>query len=267
MNNDSDIIEYLLEDHSVWADKIFIYDNGSTDNTWELINEIAKINPKVIPWKKEKRPFNPGLRAELYNEYRNHAREGDWWCFMMDTDEFYVDDPREFLSKVPKFYQVVWGDAFLYCLTWEDVDEFSFTNSSPHDSNQLKYYQPYTFTEPRFFRHRDRLKWSNDMPKPDRIGVAYPQKIRFKHYQFRSPLQIQQRLDLRRKSTEEGYKRWSHTNQLDWKEKVVYRKDMIKETQDFPTLGCRNPHIPGRKYTRLYHYYLPMLLHFMKVYP
>jgi hypothetical protein len=33
--------------------------------------------------------------------------DGDWWC-ILDADEFYIDDPREFLEAVPKRFSSVW---------------------------------------------------------------------------------------------------------------------------------------------------------------
>ena len=68
--------------------------------------------------------------------------------------EFYIDDPRHFLKKVPKKYHVVAKASFDYRLTFEDVEEFSFVDKSPNDSDLLKYYNPLIYTEKRFFKHR-----------------------------------------------------------------------------------------------------------------
>src|SRR5687768_11826297 len=100
VKNEADIIAFSLQKASEWAHKIFVYDNGSTDGTWEAVQELAKTNDKIIPWKSEAKPFRDGLRGEVFNEFRHLAQKGDWWCCRLDSDEFYLDDPREVLSKV-----------------------------------------------------------------------------------------------------------------------------------------------------------------------
>lgn len=267
--NDADIIEYLLNENSKWAHKIFVYDNGSTDDTWEIVNELAKTNKVIVPWKKENIDFQPYLRARVYNANKHLASKGDWWCWSMDTDEFYIDDPRDFLSKVPKYYQAVVAQAFEYKLTWEDLKEFEFTNSSPHDAEQLKYYAPLTYGELRFFRHRNRLKWNNFHTRPKHYGVIYKKPIRLKHLQYRSPDQIQKRLDLRRAVMKKGYDKWEHDNFETWQEKVDHRKDLIRETPEFQNDGPKYPylHFPKNLKGKIKKRYLPFIFHLLKIWP
>jgi glycosyltransferase involved in cell wall biosynthesis len=269
VKNDGDIIEYNLTESSKWADKIFIYDNGSTDNSWEIIQELSKNNDRIIPYKKENIMFRPHLRAEVFNHYRHLANEGDWWCLSLDTDEFYIDNPKEFLPKVPKFYQAVISESYEYKLTWEDIEELEFTNHSPHDAQQLSYYSPKTYAELRFFRHRNRLKWNPDEYPPKRAGIIYPLGIRLKHLQYRSPDQIQKRLDLRRKVMESGYKQWKHDDFKLWSEKVEYRKDLIKESPDFFNAGPKYPnlHFPKSYFSKIKNRYIPMIFHYLKIFP
>ncbi|HIF6281027.1 TPA: glycosyltransferase [Raoultella ornithinolytica] len=44
VKNEADIIIETLDKASVWADKIFILDNNSNDNTWELLTKYALSN-------------------------------------------------------------------------------------------------------------------------------------------------------------------------------------------------------------------------------
>ena len=50
--------------------------------------------------------FQEGLRGIIWESIRYEASDGDWWCFM-DGDEFYYDDPRQFLLNVPDKFGVV----------------------------------------------------------------------------------------------------------------------------------------------------------------
>ena len=49
IKNEADIIEKNLIEASKWCDKIFVYDNGSTDGTWEIVKSLS--SNKIIPFK------------------------------------------------------------------------------------------------------------------------------------------------------------------------------------------------------------------------
>ena len=42
VKDEDDIIAYTLEKALVWADYIYVYDNGSTDRTWEIVQNLSK---------------------------------------------------------------------------------------------------------------------------------------------------------------------------------------------------------------------------------
>jgi len=262
VKNEADVIEYSLQESSKWADKIFVYDNGSSDGTWEIIKNLANVNQVIIPWKSESKPFRDGLRAEIFNNFRSFAKNGDWWCCRMDSDEFYIDNPRKILSKVPKNYHVVTSMHFEYKLTFEDLNEYQFVGKFPKDMDHLKYYSKKITSETRFFKHRDRLQWPTEMGYPKHKGIIWSEKIRIKHYQYRSPDQIQKRLAVRRQATLEGYKHFKRDDKLDWKEKLISRTELIRETPKFQVGYIQDPNrIPWHRL------FLRKLLHFLKIYP
>ena len=186
IKNEEDIIAYSLERQSEWADKIFVYDNGSTDNTWAIVNKLAEENPKIVPYKSEAKPFRDGLRAEVFNEYRGLASAGDWWCIRCDPDEFYIDDPRVFLPKVSKWYQVVHSLHYEYQLCKEDLLKLDYDSIEVKEAiNSLHYYNKKVTSETRFIRHRNKLVWSPNEGYPRHKGVSVKRKIRLKHFQYR----------------------------------------------------------------------------------
>jgi glycosyltransferase involved in cell wall biosynthesis len=263
IKNEADIIEYCLKEALKWADKIFVYDNGSTDGTWEIVQRIAALSNKVVAWKSEYKPYHDGLRAEVYNEFKHLAKKGDWWAFI-DADEFFIDDPRAFLSTIPGIYHIVKTESFEYCITYEDVQEFSYSNRFPEDINKVKYYKPRSYSERRFFRHRDRIKWDpNEKQKcPKYAGVIYPKRIKLKHYQYRSPKQIEKRLDVRKKASKDGYKFFKRDLVEDWKCKLQYRKDMIFETAEYHREAIYDPNI-----IPWYWQQFKIIMHYLKIYP
>jgi hypothetical protein len=218
--NEEDIIAYNLKEAAKWCERIFVLDNGSTDRTWEVVQETAREEPRIVPWRSWDTPYLEGLRAEVFNAFKHLVQEGDWWCFKLDSDEFYIDDPRTVLAKVPHSHHVVCKDSFEYRLTVEDVQEHVFNGHFPEDKDKIRYYLPHTWAEVRFFRHRSRLEWDPRSPFPRHMGIVWPGRIPAKHYQYRSPAQMQRRLDTRRQAAElaaeqhgtdhPGYQPWTH---------------------------------------------------------
>ena len=243
--NEEDIIGYFLDKVAEWSDKTFIMDNGSTDRTWEIIQEKASQYSNLVAWKKWEVPFNDGLRAEVFNHFRSIAKKGDWWCFRADCDEFYLDDPRDFLGQVPSSYHYVCKDSIEYYLTHEDLIEHQLSNRFPEDMEKIRYYAPYTFSEARFFRHRDRLTWKSPNPFPRHMGIVYPKKIRVKHYPLRNPIQIQKRLDTRNEAKKAGFDGFHHIQETHYLQAVKNRKNLCFDPGSTPLKlqGCRNTHL------------------------
>ena len=101
VKNEADIVKSVILDAKKWADRIFIMDNGSTDGTWEITQSLA--DDIVVPWKQDFRPYSNGLRADVFNEFRHEAKDGDWWCFKLDADEFYDVVVFDFLLAVETY--------------------------------------------------------------------------------------------------------------------------------------------------------------------
>jgi glycosyltransferase involved in cell wall biosynthesis len=234
IKNEIDIIEYCLLEQIKWADKIFVYDNGSTDGTWELVNKLALSYDKIIPWKTERRPYHDGLRSYVFNEFRHLAKEGDWWCVKLDSDEFYIDNPRDFLPRIDKWHNTVTSIHYEYNLTFEDLAEHKFVNKFPEDRHKLKYYAQKATSETRFFKHYNSLSWPDTLGYPRHCTLYSPLKIRIQHYQYRSPEQILKRIEDRKLATIEGYKFFKRDVVDDWKDKVKNRADLILESPEFP---------------------------------
>ena len=154
VKNEVDIIAACLRSAEQWADRIIVYDNKSDDGTWEVVKGLA--NARIIPWKQDGKVFQESIRAEVFNNFKAQASPGDWWC-RLDADEFYVEDPKIFLARVPWPYHVVWGIAAEFYLTEEDLGK-GFLAPIENRLEALRYYRVEN-SEPRFFRHRKGLRW------------------------------------------------------------------------------------------------------------
>lgn len=237
VKDEADIILPFLEHVRTFADRAFVYDTGSTDGTWELVQQQA--DAVVVPWKREDVPFHNELRARVFNAFRDEAREGDWWCYRLDVDEFYLEDPRAVLESVPKRYHTVCRESIDYTVTLEDVDEYEFTGDFAVDREHLHYMRPKMGIENRFFRHRDRAVWY-EKGRSTVNGIVFPKRIPIAHYRARSPQQVQRRIEkkhayLQRKAVEKGRKQPDEVSAYPpapdaWKRSVPSRDRCILDT-------------------------------------
>jgi hypothetical protein len=226
--NEEDIIELCLRESSKWAHRIYVYDGASVDGTWEKVQAMA--GDVIVPWRSEDRVFQEHLRRDVFEAFKAEVRPGDWWL-QLNADEFYVEDPSSFLDRVDRASQVVWGNSIEYYLTDVDVQNLDFGRPVADVLAALKYYRIFN-SERRFFRHRARLPWQAGVGWPRHLGVVEPMRIAFRHYPYRSPRQIQTRLDRRRESKALGFAGGDHDNFLTWQEKIVDHKTLSFDQGD-----------------------------------
>jgi hypothetical protein len=213
--NELDILPHTLDSARRWCDKIFLLDNGSSDGTWEYMQHRAKWDNALIAWKQDFRPFNNAIRADIFNQFRALAKNDDWWC-RLDADEIYVDSPREFLSKINNS-EVVWGLHLQYYFTERDLELYTrrpelYRGGTPPE--KLYRYYKANASEPRFFKYRERLKWESGA-WPRHLGRVFERRLLIRHYQWRSPSQMQSRLNDRiaaMKLAGEGFDYLKHDN-------------------------------------------------------
>ncbi len=252
VKNEEDIIRYSLEHAAHQFDSIHIIDNGSDDRTWDRVQEVAKQFSNIKPFEKVTKAFRDGLRCLPFNAFKDDAVRGDWWC-RLDGDEIYLDDPKSFLSQVAWYHHVVWSCHLNFYLTEQDLswlNELETLESLPefNESLHLLFYRC-NFSEPRFFRHHPRLKWTEDMSWPKNMGVAAPQRIRVRHYQYRSPHQIDKRLSTRRIATDGGYVNFKKDVEAkSWRDKIFDSASMTKfESNTEVAIPCPHPNQIGFK--------------------
>lgn len=217
VKNEADIIAHSLTEASQWADRIFVMDNGSEDETWEIVQRMA--SDVIVPWKRDREPFSDSLRNKIFQQFHSESEPGDWWC-RFDADEIYATDPRAFLAKVPLREHVVWGISVEYYLTKEDVDSINFCSPTEEILPQLHCYRVQN-SEIRFCRYRVGLNWPARASWPRHVGVVHPRRIPLRHYKYRSPSQIQQRLKTRRQAVEQGCKMYWEHQSASWEDSLA----------------------------------------------
>jgi glycosyltransferase involved in cell wall biosynthesis len=223
VKDEGDIVGEALAAAASWCDHIYVLDNGSTDETWGIVQDLARTVPQVVPWKVDDRPFNDGLRADIFHHFRDNAAPGDWWA-RQDADELYIDDPKVFLRKVPARYGVVWTASFSYYFTDADADAYEADPAAYADDvpieQKIRWYLNH-WSEPRLFRHSAAITWDNGGGFPAYVSTApvYPVRIWLKHFPYRSPQQLDKRIAARNQTVANG--EFSHEAIADWGQAVA----------------------------------------------
>lgn len=260
IKNEIDIIEKNLTEASKWCDKIYVYDNGSTDGTWELVNKLK--SDIIIPYKSEALPYRDSLRQRVFEHFRHELEEGDWICFKLDADEFYIDEPRTFLKNLPRYVSLVFGINI----------EYQYTEDNLKDINTIFSFEKFKYAtvpscEERFIRYREKLVWNEQASLPTHPGVTSKKFIKYAHYQFRNPEQIEKRLNTRKQALDSGYVMyWDRDLGKKWESKIIDKSVLteIKPDTDLDLLVRKSGIKIKESLTKKI---LKRVLHGLKVWP
>lgn len=208
VRDEGDIIAESLEYNSRWCDRILVFDTGSTDPTWEIVQECARRLKQVVPVRREAVWFHDGLRAIVFEEFRSQSDEGDWWV-RLDTDEFYHVSPREFVASLKPYESSVYHAYYNFKLTVEEAARYEAPGFLAQDrargiADRRPHYVPqFEYSEPRLFRYRRAMKWNPPNYAPFNAGFVAERRIPIRHYPHRDPMQMERRFRLRHKMLQE----------------------------------------------------------------
>lgn len=224
LKNEDDIIQQTLTYATRYCDRIFVLDNGSTDDTWQIVQALGNENRAIVPVGRTDEPFERGLRATLYNAVRAKLSHRDWWL-VLDADEFLAEDPRPIIDGA----EAAGADNIS---TWQI--QFYFTDLDLHlweqgrDSRDTPIFERrrhylIDWQEPRLFRNDPDRDWEPNSPTfPQWLSRLHTTRILNRHYQYRDPPQIDKRLRLRYGHNE----CFSHVRTLDWRSTVRTAREL-----------------------------------------
>ena len=234
VKNEGDIIAQTLHYASQFCYKIYVFDTGSIDDSWQKVRRLN--NSVVVPFRREWVSFYGGLRAQVFNAIRPDCSTGDW-IYILDADELLVEDPRKAI-KIAEREGAEQINTLQYNFYFTDKDWKEYhagSDSRNKPITQRRRYYRFVNIEQRLFRISEDLVWPEHIDTEHPRGYMMPvrsKKIRKSsyripncHYQYRDPEQIQLRLETRRAARADNQNNFLHYKSLDedidWTKSVV----------------------------------------------
>jgi hypothetical protein len=249
VRDEADIIGQCLEHLLGWADTIYVFDTGSVDNTWEIVQGIAAKDKRVIPLRKDPVYFSETrLRGWMFHQARQNMRTGDWFL-RVDADEFHHIHPPEFVKErlrphetivYHQYYNFVLRDSEVQA--WEAGKEGLADRARPIEERR-KWFEISKYAEPRLCRYRDTMQWPSTVSFPHNAGYLAVERLPIRHYPHRDPVQLERRCRLRAvmMADQENRSNWSLPELHHWAEQE-WRKFVTPD--ETPVLQLWTPGTP-----------------------
>ncbi len=218
VKNEADVLEQSIRHAATICDRIFYMDNGSTDDSWAIIEALAQEMPgRVIAYERTFEPYVEGMRNRIQNELAAELGSDGWWL-KLDADEFLCGDPRPTIAAAMKegrngirCWQVQFAFTDVDVARWElGLDD----RSLPID--QRRRYYDIDWREYRLWRNDPSRRWEDvTRSHPEWVTAPTRRSLYNRHFQYRDPIQIQARLDVRF-----GDLHFPHERSPDWRSVV-----------------------------------------------
>lgn len=158
VKNEVDIVEETLLNAMKFCHKIYIYDNNSTDGTWEVLNEMAaRFNDLVIVGQTDESQTGL-LNNRIYNRYHSEYAADDWW-YLLGADELLAESPIKPLKRASAAHKNtmnVWHAQFYF--TDVDYENYESEETKAPIAQRRRYYA-LNEKMPAFFCNDPAKKW------------------------------------------------------------------------------------------------------------
>jgi glycosyltransferase involved in cell wall biosynthesis len=203
VRDEGDIIRECLTHALNWADRIYVYDTGSVDDTWDVVHEFARADDRVRPIAREPVYYNENrVRGLLFETAREYLRDGDWFL-RIDADEFHHVRPQDFVSsRLAPSEGLAYHQYFDFQLTRSEAEALKYAEVIAAErerpiSERRRHYTVSLYSEPRLCRYRSSMRWPVTVSFPYNAGLIAKERIPIRHYPHRDPKQLDRRCLLR----------------------------------------------------------------------
>ena len=203
LRDEGDVVRESLTHLLTWIDALYVQDTGSTDDTWDVVNEFAAKDPRVVPFGREPIVFTDNVRSVMFDRYRDRFDPGDW-VLKVDADEFHhVPPPRFVRERLRAGDTAVHLQWYYFRLTAAEVADYESGRVDVLEdrrrpvAERRRFYKVSRYTEPRMFKYRRSMRWAERSSFPFNAGFVARERMPIRHYPHRDPLQMQRRFRLR----------------------------------------------------------------------
>jgi hypothetical protein len=218
--NESDIIEEMMETNRHYVDTIFVLD-GSDDGTDRMLKQYKEVELLFKDKDVAAGPVRDYHRQVLLQAAHQRYGSGHWFT-LMHGDEIFYDNPRAIAEQAEK--------QGAKRVNWAAMQFFIHHADEPLDitlsvQERLSYYSPF-WLEIRQFKSSKHTHYKEGLHGqviPQGVGWQPFSKVPIlKHYPYRTPQQMQQRLETIKQ------RRFSGTPHL----KTIYRETYSPEYKE-----------------------------------
>ena len=203
VRDEADIIGQCLDGLLKWADSIHVFDTGSVDDTWEIVQDMAGKDRRVIPLRKDPVYFSETrLRGWMFHQARRQMRAGDWFL-RVDADEFHHLPPPDFVQeRLHPHETIVYHQYYNFVLRESEVRDWNAGRETLADrarpiEERRQWYETSVYAEPRLCRYRETMQWPPTVSFPFNAGYVARTRLPIRHYPHRDPFQLERRCRLR----------------------------------------------------------------------
>jgi glycosyltransferase involved in cell wall biosynthesis len=234
VRDEGDIIGQCLEHLLSWADAVYVFDTGSEDQTWDIVNETAGREKRVRPIGRKPVYFSEVMvRGWMFNVARDFMTSGDWFL-RVDADEFHHIPPPEFVRDRMRSYETIaYHQYYEFQLTqseaaaWQSSTDHAAERARPIEERR-RHFIVTEYSEPRLCKYRQTMRWPPSVSFPINAGYLARERLPIRHYPHRDPEQLRRRCALRAimMGSKENNRHWSlpalhHWSQPEWQKFVV----------------------------------------------
>jgi Glycosyl transferase family 2 len=234
IRDEADIVGQCLEHLLTWADAIYVFDTGSVDDTWEIVQNFASTDKRVKPLKKDYVYFSENLlRGWLFHQARQQMGDGDWFL-RVDADEFHHIPPPEFVrTRMRPHETIAYHQYYDFRFTESEMKAWQAGKETLADrrrpiGERRRSFTPSLYSEPRLCCYRETMQWPPAVSFPFNAGFVARERLPIRHYPHRDPVQLERRCRLRTimMTDKENRAHWTqpelhHWSERDWRKFIT----------------------------------------------
>jgi hypothetical protein len=227
LRDEEDVIGQCLDHLLTWIDALYILDLGSTDRTWEIVQDYAGRDKRVVPLEHRPILYSDNMRGYIFHQVREQFLPGDW-VMKIDADEFYhVAPPRFVRERLRAGDTAVHLQWYFFRLTTQEVADYEsgrvdvWKDRQRPITDRRRFYKISEYAEPRMFKYRRSMRWPDKASFPFNAGFVARERIPIRHYPHRDPPQMERRFRLRAAMMKLSAHAGGHWKLEDWRKELV----------------------------------------------